>query len=510
MKRYRRRSLAFLTGLLILTVSAGEIRALTDEEIFREFRFNFISPGAHALGLGGAYIAAAEDATAAEANPAALHYVSRKELFVEFRRTEPEDQILRPSRGARYADPANKAIGSTDNYTDFELVTGREDVNFPSFASFVMPFQLGKRRARVALSRQVVLDTESSLALDPLNETRLVASFVGFPIAVVPDPDNPGEYITERYQVENTVLGTLDAELVHYNLGFSVSLGRDFSLGFTGTLADLTMETFVESDTFDPKAVLNSVHPRIDTGQGAPNLLINTDIDDSDTDFAYTVGLHWHPDAVFPSGYSPIRFGVVYRKGAELSVQETVRELDTNTGSLVPIEEFDNVLAVPDRWGAGVAYRTNHWLLSADIERIEYSDLLKDYRERVNFFTSPAFEDIFDEAFETLVFDVDDATVYRVGAEYSLRTRGGWIHSLRGGYYNAPDNKIFLKSFDSGDPQIDQIYLDLFRGGEDIDHYTVGFTLGTPADVHLQFAGDFSDAGDQFVGSAIYRFGKIR
>ena len=52
------------------------------------------------------------------------------------------------------------------------------------------------------------------------------------------------------------------------------------------------------------------------------------------------------------------------------------------------------------------------------------------------------------------------------------------------------------------------IFLDLFREGDDVNHFTAGVTLGAPQGVQLQFAGDFSDEGDVFVGSVIYQFGK--
>src|SRR5262245_66683585 len=59
--------------------------AITDEEIFRQMRFNFINPGARALGLGGSFIAVADDATAAQANPGGLMQLAAPEFFVEER-----------------------------------------------------------------------------------------------------------------------------------------------------------------------------------------------------------------------------------------------------------------------------------------------------------------------------------------------------------------------------------------------------------------------------------------
>ena len=59
--------------------------ALTDEEVFRNFRFNLINPGARSLAMGGAFISLADDATAAQANPAGLGFLTRWEFFAEVR-----------------------------------------------------------------------------------------------------------------------------------------------------------------------------------------------------------------------------------------------------------------------------------------------------------------------------------------------------------------------------------------------------------------------------------------
>src|SRR5262249_10569582 len=77
--------LRLTTGLLLAASAAAPAAAVTDEEIFRDFRFNFANPGARALAMGGAFIAIANDATAAQANPARLGVLRRPEVFVEVR-----------------------------------------------------------------------------------------------------------------------------------------------------------------------------------------------------------------------------------------------------------------------------------------------------------------------------------------------------------------------------------------------------------------------------------------
>jgi hypothetical protein len=485
-----------LAGLMLIL--AGNAWGLTDEEVFRDFRFNFVIPGARAQGLGGAFIAAADDATAAEANPAALHYISRYEFFVEYRGVRPETQVLTPSEGAF----GSKEPTSVDNYFDFTAVTNRDDTDFISFASFAYPFKIGRRRATLAFSRHVVLNAQNSLT-DGAQRTSLDVSPTGFPVVVVVNPDT-GQPSVERYSVQNTVAGSLNAEVVHYNLGFSFSLTRDFSFGVTATAANLEMKSAVESETSDPLGMLSWTHPRVDVDGALSEIRTRTMIDDSDSTFTYTVGLHWHPDSVFPSGFSPLKLGLVYRKGAEFGVEETLLRYNAETDQFEDPDTFTNVLRVPDRWGVGASYELGRsWLFSLDLERIQYSDLLEDYKKGVNFMTSglippdllsdvPGFELNVDE----LEFDVDDATVVHAGIEYN--------------YYNAPDNRIRLVGIDTGDPQIDEIYLDLFRGGEAVNHYNLGFSFGTPVGLQLQLAADLSDVGNQYVMSAIYRFGRLR
>jgi hypothetical protein len=515
------RGLKPLIGVFLLFVAFGNAWATTDEEIFRDFRFNFINPGARSQGLGGAFIAAADDATAIGANPAALHYVSRYEVFLEYRSVEELSRVDTGSFG-------DASPGSAVDFFDFTTLFSAEDANIPSFASFAIPFRVGKkdRRARVAFSRQVVLDQNNVIStVDPIafrsdpslcapgsggSCTTLDYSLTTFPLIVTNGAGGP---MVERYAISNSVAGLLESELIHYNVGFSMSITNDFSIGVTATLADLTVKSDVTSITDDPRGLISSVHPRVDVGGVLSDIRRATSIDDSDSDMTYTIGLHWHPDSIFPSGLSPIRFGVVYRAGAELAVNQDT--LEYNASSAMPgfevINSFDNIFRVPDRWGVGAVWVGQHWKYSLDIERILYSDQLDDFRTGENFFTSGAIQDLGLDH-NDMVFTVDDATVPHFGAEYFFTSGGGkWTQAIRGGYYREADNRIRLERIDNYPfPDREAFFLDLFKGGEDVDHFTVGFSIGTPSGIELQFAGDFSDSNDQLVGSAIYRFGSRR
>jgi hypothetical protein len=391
-------------------------------------------------------------------------------------------------------------------------VTNREDSEFVSFASFAFPFSMGNRRASLAFSRWVALDTQDSLS-DNNQGTSLDVSLVDFPVVVDPSTNPPS---TERYTINNQVEGALEAQIVHYDVSFEFSITRDFSFGLTAGLAELSMTSVVNSQTSDPLGVLTSIHPRVDVGGGLSDIQIMTNVDGTDTAPAYSLGLHWHPDSTYPSGISPLRFGLVYRKGAEFSLPQTRTALNPDTGMFEPgatdeLAQFENVVKVPDRWAVGVSYEVSRrWLLTLDLEQIKYSDLMEGFQSGVNFFTSGLIPETLLPGVSDLEFEVDDATVPRAGVEYNVTSRGGWFSAARIGYYNSPDSKIRLKDIDSGDPDVDQLLTDLFAGGEDVNHYTVGFSIGTPIGLRFDVAGDFAEVGKQFVVSGIYRFGGVR
>src|SRR5919198_5041141 len=75
---------ALLIGLAIPVVS----EAISNTETFGGFQFNFNNPGARALGMGGAFLAVADDATAVVTNPAGLPTLQRPEMSAEVKFTK--------------------------------------------------------------------------------------------------------------------------------------------------------------------------------------------------------------------------------------------------------------------------------------------------------------------------------------------------------------------------------------------------------------------------------------
>ncbi len=86
----RKLALVLLVAALPLSAQNVDIEALSG------LQFNFGNPGARSLGMGGAFLGLADDASAAEANPAGLTILRKAEFSIEARNFE-EHQLFTTS-----------------------------------------------------------------------------------------------------------------------------------------------------------------------------------------------------------------------------------------------------------------------------------------------------------------------------------------------------------------------------------------------------------------------------
>ena len=83
----------FMVTLLLLLPAARLAAQLTPPDAGSASpTFSFFPPGARSLGMGGTFIAIADDATAAEANPAGLVILSKPEVSAHSHGASPERQ----------------------------------------------------------------------------------------------------------------------------------------------------------------------------------------------------------------------------------------------------------------------------------------------------------------------------------------------------------------------------------------------------------------------------------
>src|SRR6187200_1078205 len=111
-------------ALLALMVAVPAAAQNVDIEALSGLQFNFGNPGARALGMGGAFLGLADDASAAEANPAGLTVLRKAEVSFEARNYSSSQTF---NVSGEYPDLTSDSFGSFSRRAE------------PSFGSIVIP-----------------------------------------------------------------------------------------------------------------------------------------------------------------------------------------------------------------------------------------------------------------------------------------------------------------------------------------------------------------------------------
>jgi hypothetical protein len=445
-----RRTLVAIS-LLVATAPAW---SLSDEEIFRDFPFNFINPGARALGVGGAFISLADDSTAAQANPAGLIHLRRPELFTEIRARSYDTSFA--MTGGTLSSPFFQGdITASASSEPSTSVT-------PAFISFVLPLD----RVAIGFSRLESLNTRS----DTLNTFSISGTE-----AIVELDDNTGDIViigTQPVDLDLTADADVDAQITQYNIALAFDLHRRFSLGLTGVIGTCRVDGRVDNVFTD---IMSVPYPTLD---------YSTSIDDNDTDFTFNFGMIWEP-------WDWMQVGTVYRKGLSFVVEEEIGDLGARAAQAQEVfgEAFDLVIPTPDSYGLGLSFRpAEPWTLLFDAVHVEYTDLLDQYVSGLNRISFPERD---------VAFTVDDGTEYHLGVERILLA-GTTPVALRVGAWSDPDHRI------RADEQTG--LRGAFPGGERVQHYTAGVGVTLKQTIQLDFAADISSANKTFVVSSIFGF----
>jgi hypothetical protein len=96
--------------------------------------FSFSNPGARSMGLGGAFVALADDGTAAFTNPAGLVQLLQPEVSLEPRRREYSTSYTEGGRAQ--GEPTGWGIDTVDGV---RIGISNETTSGLSFLSFVYP-----------------------------------------------------------------------------------------------------------------------------------------------------------------------------------------------------------------------------------------------------------------------------------------------------------------------------------------------------------------------------------
>lgn len=306
-------------------------------------RIDFIQPGARSAALGGAFIGAAQDVTAAAINPAGLAFLRSVEATLHQRLAHFE------------FDVPNATIDGADNTFTSRTIRNK---NFDqTLAGIFLPL----KRVSFALFRQVALDTHYDF------ETRQFLT----------KPSDGSEAFTLGG------LGNYPGRKVNFNLemvydAFSVAFAVTNNLGIGVTVKNSALDFKFNEQLFLDPLVQNGNDPRPNSVE---TLYAINNISDRNGKFSYSFGLMSNMllDRLF--------FGAVanFNPTYELRSNIYFPQYQLN-GSMFTPDTSSRVfrLSMPDSYGFGIYLLINSRLrFSCDVMYIKYSDLLSSHNLNV-------------------------------------------------------------------------------------------------------------------------------
>jgi len=463
-----RRQLCLAIGAALCALSSGAF-AVTDTETNASIPFNLANPGARSMGLGGAFLGSADDATAAYTNPAGLTQLVTPEVSAEVRHTEYDLPFV--NGGSATLEPFNQSgLHSSD---------ANSSVDNLSFLSVVFPHDrwsfAGYRNELVNFNNSY----QSVVAGEPVNlNNQLFAT--AFPI-------------------------TADAHLKIVDYGFSAAwrASDNISLGAGLSYYDFNINTTITRSSFTGFDQFFAGFP---AGVG----LNRQRQFGSDNDVGINLGARF----VFSSSLSA---GLTYRRGPKFEYEATsvpVNNIASNpdgSGTFIPVPvsnptptpDLKNVrFKVPDEFGAGLSWHpTDSLVVNFDADYIQYSQLTHGIQSL--FGNDPAV---------VSRLTIPNGTELHLGGEYTF-TQMAHPVSLRAGVWHDPRHSIEFKGDPgdfrdtSGDPNLGAVALaTVFAGGQGSQtHYALGIGWAFTK-FQIDAAADFSDVTDTYSISAVYHF----
>jgi len=431
-------------GVLILLIAELLLSAgVSAQQPIIPLQLSFSDPGARSMGFGGAFVALADDATAAFANPAGLVQLLRPEVSIEGRSWSYSTPYTVGGRAEGL--PSGNGLDST---VGLRTATSKDDHTGLSFLSLAYP--LGN------WSLAIFRHENANLAF--ISETQ--GLFYG-----------GTDCCQDRYYDQRA---TSDLDFLSYGFSAAYRISDKFDLGLGAVYHDASLESNVAQFLWDDDSLESFFGPNSylpDRWRLSQRSFVD------DTDWTLTGGFLWR----LSKGWS---IGGVYRQGLEAGIEYEVTAGEVIDFGVPPGEVFQRASAgpiqFPDIYGFGFAYRApdGHLTVSFQWDRVEYSDI-------------PASLNLDDQT-------IDDANELHLGAEYVILGSTPII-ALRLGTWLEPDHQMRFTSDD------DPFLRSLMPRGEDEMHYAAGLGVAVHH-FQIDLAVDFANRADTVSLSAIYNF----
>jgi len=422
-KRLSRQSTVLFLFLVELLAPA----AVSGQEAVVPLQFSFSDPGARSMGFGGAFVALADDATAAFSNPAGLTQLLKPEISIEGRRWSYSSPFTEHGRVENL--PSGFGIDTT---VGLRTATSEDDLTGLSFLSLVYP----KENWSLAFFRHEYANFEF------LSETQ--GLFYGGSTCC------QDRFWDQRSQT--------DMDILSYGLSAAYRISERFDLGLGVVYYDASFVSDVEVFLWDEDTIPSVFAPN---SYLPDRMVFGERIDFDDADWAFTAGFLWRLSESFS-------VGGVYRQAPEVDVGVTLTAGHAIDLGVPPDEVFRQEsakLELPSLYGLGFAYRAPNGRLTVTFQwdRVEYSSIV-----------------------DSLKIDdrtIDDVDELHLGVEYVFLDSTPII-ALRFGTWLDPDHQMRATS----DVVLARA---LLPRGEDEMHYSAGIGVAMQnfqVDVGVDFA----------------------
>jgi long-subunit fatty acid transport protein len=431
------------TFLLLALCAAPLAAQSTDIESLSGLQFNFGNPGARSLGMGGAFLGLADDASAAEANPAGLTILRKPEISVEIR-NYVEQQTF--STTGTYPDITR---------TDFNHYSQRAPI---TFASAVYPY----KNATFGAYYHEALRNAGAGQVVPIRNPFSGAVEADVPIFYL--AKNGNAPVTRDQCIAINVAAKDDFACLGYTiLPFLSALDvteRTFGFAAAYKVGAFSFGGTVRYQRFNETAFTFRVTPEFDFSsisvQATSDITSNNAKAKDVSDVTFTGGVKWAPNDRFSAG-------AVYKQGARYKTPTFAANSDTNFAF---VKVSDTTFHIPDIFGAGISVRPIPVLtVNVDAVRVKYSNLVDNFtsineeiREIDNAYKAP------------------DVTELHVGGEYFFATKIPL--ALRLGWWHDPAHSIEYRGPLSSPARVAAAIL--YPHGESQNHRSIGAGLAWP------------------------------
>jgi long-subunit fatty acid transport protein len=479
-----RRRLRACAAVLPLVLACGRARAQFESASVADVQLNLVNPGGKSLSMGGAFVALADDATAAYANPAGLPQLSAPVQAGLSGKTflfRPDIDSLDYASSA--SSTTSTTVSSRSTELDFASVVGAVvpgKLNLGLYRAVNLRYELNEAETpvyRIDLGNGRSYQAREAGGVDLRNEVYgLSAGWASGPVSI-----GAGVFLSHlKYELVGpsgrfllAVKGSVGSTDIDYQQSVTASVDSSVRAGWVvGARAELEQAH---------RIVIGASYrhsPRHDVSYG------------------------WHATGTFA--------------GAPLDLTAQCGRTGDAAG------RYDNAVCgsfkVPDDFSIGIAGApTNRLIVALEAQRVWYSQLedgfvpLSTYASQAP--QSPA-------VFAVLRGVADDATVLRAGLQYSFV--GAVAVDVRAGFYHEPAHgmRVELKEDANQDaipdasnktvvittPPLTAAYERIFPGGHARNHVTGGLGVNLSRAVSFDLAYDYSGTSQFGTASLFVRF----